>query len=143
VGTVERNTVDVAEAVKAIVPQARTRWCRSVPTRAAPRSCARRARPAYGGTFYNVSFVGTAMNLIEPILADAAAITAMRRDIHAHPELCFQEERTADVIAKALTDWGIPIHRGLGKTGVVGIVKNGTSSRAARWACAPTSTRCR
>ena len=70
------------------------------------------------------------MNLIEPILADVATITAIRRDIHAHPELCFQENRTADVIAKALTDWGIPIHRGLGKTGVVGIVKNGTSSRA-------------
>ncbi len=70
------------------------------------------------------------MNLIEPILADVAAIAAIRRDIHAHPELCFQENRTADVIAKALTDWGIPIHRGLGKTGVVGIVKNGSSSRA-------------
>jgi len=70
------------------------------------------------------------MQLIESILADAASITAIRRDIHAHPELCFQEERTADLIAKALTDWGIPIHRGLGKTGVVGIVKNGTSSRA-------------
>ena len=70
------------------------------------------------------------MNLIESILADAASITTMRRDIHAHPELCFQEERTADVIAKALTDWGIPIHRGLGTTGVVGIVKNGSSSRA-------------
>jgi amidohydrolase len=70
------------------------------------------------------------MKLIEPILADAAEVTAIRRDIHAHPELCFQEERTADVIAKALTDWGIPIHRGLGKTGVVGIVKNGSSSRA-------------
>jgi hippurate hydrolase len=70
------------------------------------------------------------MNLIEPILADAATITAIRRDIHAHPELCFQENRTADVVAKALTDWGIPFHRGLGTTGVVGIVKNGTSSRA-------------
>ena len=70
------------------------------------------------------------MNLIEPILADAAAVAAIRRDIHAHPELCFQEERTADVIAKALTDWGIPIHRGMGKTGVVGIVKNGNSPRA-------------
>jgi len=70
------------------------------------------------------------MNLLEPILSDVAAIQAIRRDIHAHPELCFQEERTADVIAKALTEWGIPIHRGLGKTGVVGIVKNGTSSRA-------------
>jgi len=70
------------------------------------------------------------MRLIESILADAASITTLRRDIHAHPELCFQEQRTADVIAKALTDWGIPIHRGLGTTGVVGIVKNGTSSRA-------------
>jgi hippurate hydrolase len=70
------------------------------------------------------------MQLIEPILADVAAIQAIRRDIHAHPELCFQEERTADVIARALSDWGIPVHRGLGKTGVVGIVRNGTSPRA-------------
>jgi amidohydrolase len=70
------------------------------------------------------------MQLIESILADAAAITALRRDIHAHPELCFQERRTADVIAKALTDWGIPIHRGLGQTGVVAILKNGSSERA-------------
>ena len=70
------------------------------------------------------------MQLIESILADAAAITTLRRDIHAHPELRFEEQRTADVIAKALTDWGIPIHRGLGKTGVVAILKSGTSDRA-------------
>jgi amidohydrolase len=70
------------------------------------------------------------MQIIESILADAAAVSLIRRDIHAHPELCFQEQRTADVIAKALTDWGIPVHRGMGKTGVVGIVKNGTSTRA-------------
>lgn len=70
------------------------------------------------------------MRLIESILADAAAIATVRRDIHAHPELCFEEQRTADVIAKQLTEWGIPIHRGLGKTGVVGIVKNGSSPRA-------------
>jgi hippurate hydrolase len=70
------------------------------------------------------------MRLIESILADAAAITTLRRDIHAHPELCFEEQRTSDLIAKALTDWGIPIHRGMGKTGVVGIVKNGSSKRA-------------
>ncbi len=70
------------------------------------------------------------MKMIESILADAAAITAMRRDIHAHPELCFQEVRTADKIAQALTEWGIPVHRGLGKTGVVGIVKNGSGKRA-------------
>lgn len=70
------------------------------------------------------------MKLIDSILADAAAITAIRRDIHAHPELCFEEVRTADVIARTLTDWGIPVHRGLGTTGVVGIVKNGSSPRA-------------
>jgi amidohydrolase len=70
------------------------------------------------------------MQLIEPILADATAIAALRRDIHAHPELCFEERRTSDVIAAALTEWGIPVHRGLGKTGVVGIVKNGSSARA-------------
>jgi amidohydrolase len=70
------------------------------------------------------------MKPIDSILADAAAIAALRRDIHAHPELCFQEQRTSDLIAKALTDWGIPVERGLGKTGVVGIVRNGTSKRA-------------
>ena len=70
------------------------------------------------------------MQVIESILADAASIAAVRRDIHAHPELCFEERRTADVIAKQLTDWGIPIHRGMGKTGVVGILQNGSSKRA-------------
>ncbi|MDE2146603.1 MAG: amidohydrolase [Burkholderiales bacterium] len=70
------------------------------------------------------------MNLIEPILADAAAVAAIRRDLHAHPELCFEEQRTADVIARALADWGIPVHRGLGRTGVVGIVQAGSSPRA-------------
>ena len=62
------------------------------------------------------------MKLNESILADAASIAAIRRDIHAHPELCFEEVRTADVVAARLSEWGIPIHRGLGKTGVVGIV---------------------
>src|SRR3954467_3502008 len=70
------------------------------------------------------------MQMIESILADAAAIAAVRRDIHAHPELCFEERRTADVIAKQLTDWGIPIQRGMGTTGVVAILKAGTSARA-------------
>jgi hippurate hydrolase len=70
------------------------------------------------------------MKLIDSILADAPAVKAIRRDIHAHPELCFEEVRTADVIAQALSDWGIPVHRGLGTTGVVGIVKNGSSPRA-------------
>ena len=70
------------------------------------------------------------MKIIDSIVTQAAGIASIRRDIHAHPELCFQEVRTADVVAKKLTEWGIPIHRGMGTTGVVGIVKNGSSSRA-------------
>jgi len=70
------------------------------------------------------------MKLIDSILTQAAAIAAVRRDIHAHPELCFKEVRTADVVAAKLTEWGIPFERGMGTTGVVGIVKNGTSARA-------------
>ena len=70
------------------------------------------------------------MNLIESIVSAAPAIAALRRDLHAHPELCFKEKRTADLVAAKLTEWGIPIHRGLGTTGVVGIVKAGTSNRA-------------
>ena len=63
------------------------------------------------------------MKLIDSIVTQAAGIAAVRREIHAHPELCFQEVRTADLVAAKLTEWGIPIHRGLGTTGVVGIVK--------------------
>ncbi len=70
------------------------------------------------------------MKLLDSIVTEAASIAAVRRDIHAHPELCFEEVRTADLVAAKLTEWGIPIHRGLGKTGVVGIVKNGNSARA-------------
>jgi amidohydrolase len=70
------------------------------------------------------------MKLLDSIVTEAASIVALRRDIHAHPELCFQEVRTADLVAAKLTEWGIPVHRGLGGTGVVGIVKNGTSTRA-------------
>ncbi|MFZ3083161.1 M20 aminoacylase family protein [Rhodoferax ferrireducens] len=70
------------------------------------------------------------MKLIDSIVTQAAGMAAVRREIHAHPELCFKEVRTADLVAQKLTQWGIPIHRGLGQTGVVGIVKSGTSSRA-------------
>jgi amidohydrolase len=73
---------------------------------------------------------GLDMKLVESVLADAAAMQTLRRDIHAHPELSFHEQRTSNLIAQALTDWGIPVHRGLGKTGVVGIVKNGSGARA-------------
>jgi len=62
------------------------------------------------------------MKVIDSIAAHAASIAALRRDIHAHPELCFEEVRTAELVAGKLTEWGIPVHRGLGQTGVVGIV---------------------
>ncbi len=62
------------------------------------------------------------MKIIPSIASNAAAIATIRRDIHAHPELCFKEVRTADVVAQKLTEWGIPMHRGMGTTGVVGIL---------------------
>ena len=70
------------------------------------------------------------MKIIDSIAAQAADMATLRRDLHAHPELCFNEVRTADLVAHKLTEWGIPMHRGLGTTGVVGIVKQGTSTRA-------------
>ncbi|RZI39885.1 amidohydrolase [Herbaspirillum sp. HC18] len=70
------------------------------------------------------------MKLIDPILESHSELREIRRDIHAHPELCFEEQRTAEVVAQKLTEWGIPIIRGMGITGVVGVLKNGSSNRA-------------
>jgi hypothetical protein len=57
-------------------------------------------------------------------------LTAWRRDIHAHPELGFQEQRTSDVVADKLAQFGIEVHRGIGKTGVVGVLRVGNSHRS-------------
>ncbi len=70
------------------------------------------------------------MKIIDSIVTQAAVMATVRRDIHAYPELGFEEVRTADLVAQKLTEWGIPLHRGMGTTGVVGIVRNGSSSRA-------------
>jgi amidohydrolase len=70
------------------------------------------------------------MNLIEPILQFHNELQEIRRTIHAHPELSYEEVKTADLVAEKLTQWGIPIIRGLGVTGVVGVIKNGSSERA-------------
>ena len=70
------------------------------------------------------------MKLIDPIIQFHADLQEIRRDIHAHPELCYEEVRTADVVAAKLTEWGIPVLRGMGVTGVVGVIKNGNSERA-------------
>jgi hippurate hydrolase len=52
-------------------------------------------------------------------------LSAIRRDIHAHPELGLEEYRTADLVARKLEAWGIEVHRNVGKTGVVGVLRNG------------------
>jgi len=54
-----------------------------------------------------------------------AELTAIRRDIHAHPELGLEEYRTADIVAQKLEEWGIEVHRGVGGTGVVGVLRSG------------------
>ncbi|MGC0983586.1 M20 aminoacylase family protein [Pantoea agglomerans] len=56
-------------------------------------------------------------------------LVALRHDLHAHPELGFQEQRTSDIVANFLQQLGIEVHRGIGKTGVVGILKKGSSER--------------
>ncbi|WP_334188222.1 M20 aminoacylase family protein [Noviherbaspirillum sp.] len=70
------------------------------------------------------------MHLIDPIVELASELQQIRRDIHAHPELCFEEHRTADVVARKLAEWGIPVIRGLGVTGLVGVIRKGRSDRA-------------
>jgi len=70
------------------------------------------------------------MSLLKPILEHVEMLASLRRDIHAHPELGYQEQRTSALIADTLTAWGIPVHRDLGGTGVVGIVRNGSETRA-------------
>ncbi|OAE56242.1 amidohydrolase [Achromobacter mucicolens] len=50
-------------------------------------------------------------------------LTALRRDLHAHPELGFEEVRTSGIVAGALEALGIEVHRGIGKTGVVGVIR--------------------
>lgn len=59
-----------------------------------------------------------------------AELTALRRDLHAHPETAFHETRTAQVVAKELAAYGLEVHQGLAKTGVVGVLRRGKADRA-------------
>jgi amidohydrolase len=70
------------------------------------------------------------MPLIPEVLEFADELTETRRDIHAHPEIGFEEERTADIVAAKLKEYGCEVHRGLAKTGVVGTIRRGNSLRA-------------
>ena len=65
-------------------------------------------------------------NDIEDLLP---ALVALRRDLHAHPELAFEERRTSSVVAAALRGCGLEVHEGIGGTGVVGVLRKGDSTR--------------
>lgn len=64
------------------------------------------------------------------LAAMAPDMTEWRRDLHAHPELGLEEHRTSEIVAAKLAAWGIAVHRGLARTGVVGTLKVGSSPRA-------------
>jgi hippurate hydrolase len=68
--------------------------------------------------------------LREALTARVGEFIQLRRDIHRHPELAFEEHRTAALVANKLEAWGYEVHRGLGGTGVVGTLKRGTSTRS-------------
>ncbi|MDO3432958.1 M20 aminoacylase family protein [Rhizobium sp. CBN3] len=69
------------------------------------------------------------MSIPARIKDDLPFLTALRRDLHAHPELGFEEERTAGIAAKLLDEAGIAVHRGLAGTGVVGTLQVGNGTR--------------
>ena len=65
------------------------------------------------------------MSAIDHIRRYQTDLTAFRQDLHAHPELGLEEHRTAALVAEQLESWGIEVHRGVGKTGVVGVLRSG------------------
>ena len=67
--------------------------------------------------------------LLDALTARAGEFISLRRDIHRHPELAFEEHRTAALVADKLEGWGYQVHRGIGGTGVVGTLVRGTSPR--------------
>ena len=70
------------------------------------------------------------MKLIARIEAFHDELIGWRRDIHAHPELGFEELRTSELVAQKLASFGIAVHRGIGKTGIVGQLRVGNGPRA-------------
>jgi amidohydrolase len=70
------------------------------------------------------------MNIVDKIIEQQAEIAAIRRDIHANPETAFEELRTSGLVAAKLESWGIEVHKGLARTGVVGKLTCGSGKRA-------------
>ncbi len=62
------------------------------------------------------------MNLAPAIVDFSKELTLIRRDIHAHPEIGFEENRTSQIVANHLQAWGAEVHRSIGGTGVVGVI---------------------
>ncbi|MBC7583351.1 amidohydrolase [Tardiphaga sp. vice304] len=70
------------------------------------------------------------MPTLDRIEGFADELTAIRRDLHAHPEIGFEEVRTSGIVAEKLESWGVEVHRGLGTTGVVGVLRgNGSGTK--------------
>src|SRR5271165_6314266 len=68
-------------------------------------------------------------NPLEHIRTFHTELTAIRHDIHSHPELGLEEHRTAELVAKKLAELGIEVHRGVGGTGVVGVLRAGDGTK--------------
>ena len=68
------------------------------------------------------------VNPVDRIRRFHSELMEIRHDLHAHPELGFEETRTSDIVAAKLASWGIEVHRGLAKTGVVGVVRGRRST---------------
>ena len=65
------------------------------------------------------------MSALDQIRGHHDDLTALRHDLHAHPELGLEEHRTSSIVAAKLAEWGIEVHRGVGRTGVVGVLRSG------------------
>ena len=70
------------------------------------------------------------MELIKELLEQQPEMQKWRRDIHAHPEIAFEEHRTAKFVAEKLLSFGLDVETGIAGTGVVGTLKRGTGNRS-------------
>jgi metal-dependent amidase/aminoacylase/carboxypeptidase family protein len=96
------------------------RWQRTGPlwNLGARRPCRKRALPCQSVAAF------------DKIQSYHPELTAIRRDLHANPELGLEVHRTADIVARQLEAWGIEVHREVGGSGVVGVLRNGNGQRA-------------
>ena len=70
------------------------------------------------------------MHLVKQIEDMTLQLSEWRQDLHAHPELGFEEHRTSDFVASKLEEFGVEVHREIGKTGVVGVLRQGNETRS-------------